>query len=165
MGSKLYRHVFVMIQGGDWCEMLSDFASSVMKGNITFELAHSKTYNKTCVTSKDSDRPAHPFSMARVLVYPSLDSLEAVKGTCDQRRLRSDCANAQSDLSLRWSHKSYTRICRALAQIRFAVHCSNDSVNGWRRLRSDCADEQADLGPLLPACSIYKTPFRLKRIM
>ena len=38
-------------------------------------------YNKTCVTSKDSDQPVHPPSKARVLVYLSLDSLEAVEGT------------------------------------------------------------------------------------
>ena len=45
------------------------------------QLAHNKTYNKTCVTFKDSDQPVHLLSMARVLVYPSLDSLEAVEGT------------------------------------------------------------------------------------
>ena len=39
------------------------------------------------VTSKDSDKPVHPLSTARVPVYPSLHSLEAVKGTCDQRGL------------------------------------------------------------------------------
>ena len=32
----------------------------------------------TCVTSKDSDQPVHLSSIARVLVYPSLDSTEAV---------------------------------------------------------------------------------------
>ena len=36
------------------------------------------------VTSKITDQPVHPSSMARLLVYPSLDSLEAVEGTCDQ---------------------------------------------------------------------------------
>ena len=70
-----------------------------------------KTYNETWVTSKDSDQTVHPRSiarvlvyssyviikdsdqtvhppgMARVLVYSSLDSPEAVEGTCDQRRL------------------------------------------------------------------------------
>ena len=51
------------------------------------EPAHDKTQNKTWVTSKDLDQPVHPPSMARVLVYPSFDSLEAVEGTCDQRRL------------------------------------------------------------------------------
>ena len=48
--------------------------------------AQNKTYNKTCVTSKD--QPVQPTSMTGVLVYTSLDSLEAVDSTCDQRRLR-----------------------------------------------------------------------------
>ena len=39
----------------------------------SLEPAHDdKTYNKTCVTRKDSQQPVHPPSMARVLVYPSL---------------------------------------------------------------------------------------------
>ena len=42
---------------------------------------HDKTYNKTCVTSKDSDHHVHLPSMARVLIYPSSDSLEAVEDT------------------------------------------------------------------------------------
>ena len=53
---------------------------------MMFEPAHDKTY-KTCATNKDSDQPVHLHSMARVLVYPFLDSPEAVKGICDQRRL------------------------------------------------------------------------------
>ena len=44
--------------------------------------------DKCCVTSKDSDQPVHPPSMAKALVYSSLDSLEAVEGTCD--RIDSD---------------------------------------------------------------------------
>ena len=50
------------------------------------------------------------------LIYPSLDSLEAVEGTFDQRILWSDCADVQADQSLRWSHV-YCRFCRALAQL------------------------------------------------
>ena len=73
---------------------------------------------KTCVTSKDSHQPVHPPSITRVLIYPSLDSLEAVKGTCDQRRLWSDCTHAQADLSLRWSLELYCRFCRALPYSR-----------------------------------------------
>ena len=42
----------------------------------TNELAHDKTYNKTCETSKDSDQPVHLLSLAKVLIYLSLDSLE-----------------------------------------------------------------------------------------
>ena len=43
-----------------------------------FELGHDKTYNKTCVTNKNSDQSVHPPSMVGVLVYPSLDNLQAV---------------------------------------------------------------------------------------
>ena len=54
---------------------------------MLFEPAHDKTYNKTFVTSKDSDQSIHSPSMAMVLIYPSLDSLETVEGMCDQQRL------------------------------------------------------------------------------
>ena len=30
------------------------------------EPVHDKTYNKTCVTSKDSDQPAHQHSLVRI---------------------------------------------------------------------------------------------------
>ena len=43
--------------------------------NIIIEPAHDRAYNKTCVTSKDSDQPVHPPSKARVLDYSSLNSL------------------------------------------------------------------------------------------
>ena len=78
------------------------------------------TYKRTRVTSKASDQPVNPSSMARVLIYPSLGSPEAVEGTCYQRRLRSDCADAQADLSLRYSHNSYCRFYHALAHMYFA---------------------------------------------
>ena len=68
------------------------------------------------MTNKDSDQHVHTPCMTRVLVYPSWGSPEAVEGTYEQRRLWSDCADAQADLSLRWSHKSYCRFCHALAR-------------------------------------------------
>ena len=49
--------------------------------------AHDNTYNKICVTSKGADEPVRSHSMPRVLVYPCLDSPDAVEGSCDQRRL------------------------------------------------------------------------------
>ena len=63
--------------------------------------AHNRIYNKTCVTSKESDKPVHPASMP-------LYNQEAVEGTCNQRRLCSDCADAQADLSPRWSAHAET---------------------------------------------------------
>ena len=44
------------------------------------EPAHDNPYNKTSVTSKDSDEPVHSPNMERVLVYSPLNNLEAVEG-------------------------------------------------------------------------------------
>ena len=57
------------------------------------EPGQDKTYNMTCVTSKDSYQLVHLSSMARVFIYPSFDSPEDVDGTWDQQRLGSDCAD------------------------------------------------------------------------
>ena len=40
-----------------------------------------------CVPNNDLDQPVHPPSRAKVRVHPSLDSPDAVEGTCDQQRL------------------------------------------------------------------------------
>ena len=57
------------------------------KGWKLYEAADNKTYNKICMTSRDTDQPVRPLSTARVFIYPSLDSPEAVEGTCDQQSL------------------------------------------------------------------------------
>ena len=62
----------------------SAFHRSVKKLIYLYEPAHDKTYDKTCVTRKDSDQPVHPLSMAVVLIHPSLDNPDAVEGSCDQ---------------------------------------------------------------------------------
>ena len=78
-------------------------------------------------TTKPTIRPVWPAKIQISLythsvwlgfpVYPSLDSLEALEGTCNQQRLCSHCANAQAELCLCWLHKSYCRFCHALAHI------------------------------------------------
>ena len=67
------------------------------------------------MTSKDSNQPVHPPSIARVLVYSSWDSLKIVQGTHKQHRLWSDCTDVQAYLSLYWLHKSCRRFRHALA--------------------------------------------------
>ena len=84
---------------------------------LRYKPAHDKTYNMTRVTSKDPDQRVRPPSMARVLIYPPLDSREAVEGTCDQQRPWSDCMDVQADLCLCWSHNSYCRFCSGLAHM------------------------------------------------
>ena len=58
------------------------------------------------MTSNDSDQPVHPNSMARVLVYPSLNS----PGGCRRHVISED---VQADLC--WLHKSNCRLCHGLA--------------------------------------------------
>ena len=82
------------------------------KGLLKNEPAHDKTYNKTCVTTKDSRSPCTFIQYGR-----GSPLWMAVEGTCDKWSLWSDCADGQADLSLHFLHKSYCRFCRALAQI------------------------------------------------
>ena len=43
--------------------LISNYNPGILE---VYEPVHNKTYNKTCATSKDSDRPAHPRSPIRV---------------------------------------------------------------------------------------------------
>ena len=62
------------------------------------------TYLETCAPSEDSDQPAHSRSLIRIFTERILDRHRCSVSSCGQRRLRSDCADAQADLSLRWTH-------------------------------------------------------------
>ena len=65
-----------------------------------------KMYLRTCAASEDSDQPAHSRSLIRILSGRILDSQGCKVSSCGQRRLWSDCADAQADLSLRLEHIS-----------------------------------------------------------
>ena len=121
--------ITVLFQLSEWLNWQA-LGHIVFVGRNITEPAHDKTYNYTCVTSKDSDQPVHPPSLTRVLFYPSLDSPEAVEDTWDQRRLWADCVDAQADLSLRWSHKSFRRFYHALVRMLFQFS-THPSHNGW----------------------------------
>ena len=88
--------------------------------------------------TKPSLRPVWPAKTQNSLyihqVWQGFSSIplwmKAVWGTCYQRRLWSDSADAQADLSLHWSHKSYCRFCRALDQMScLKFLASNESNN------------------------------------
>ena len=76
------------------------------------------------MTSIDSDQPINLPSMARVPVNPSLDSLEAVDRTCNQRRL---IRLQMHRLSLCWPLKSYSRFYRALARFSTSLDTEDDT--------------------------------------
>ena len=60
-----------------------------------------------CAPSEDSDQPGHPPSLIRVFAVRSMGSPGPKLSSCGQRRLRSDWADAQAYLSLRWAHSHF----------------------------------------------------------
>ena len=123
---------------------------------LIYEPAQDKTYNTTCVNSKDSAQPLHSPSMARDPIYPSLDSPEMVEGTGNQQRQWSDCADAQADLSLHWSHKSYYRFCPVLAII---FYFSTKTCCGYS-LEAPCQGSSIEYHhyitcTTIPQCALY----------
>ena len=61
---------------------------------------------RTCAPSEYSDLPVQSHSWNRIVTVRILDSIGCKVSSCGQRRLWSDCADAQSDQSLRWAHMS-----------------------------------------------------------
>ena len=114
----LYFYVFWMINKYKYIY----FIMNVQNLQIFIENIYDQCMTKPTIRPvwpANSDQPVSPPSKAMVLIYPSLDSLEAAEGTCHHWRLWSDCMDVQADLSLRWSCKSYCRFCRGLAHIMF----------------------------------------------
>ena len=75
-------------------------------GHLSTRAAASENYLRTCAPCEDSDQPAHLRSLIKIFAVRILDGQECKVSSCGQRRLKSDCADAQSDLNLRWAHIS-----------------------------------------------------------
>ena len=66
-----------------------------------------------CAPSEDSDQPGHPPSLIRVFAVRMKKAGVLSYPLSAQRRLWSDCADAQADLSLRWAHCQFVGLsCR-----------------------------------------------------
>ena len=68
------------------------------------EPPHNKTNKIACAPSEDSDQPGHPPSLIRVFAVHMNKALLRSNPLIAQRRLWSDWADAQADLSLRSAH-------------------------------------------------------------
>ena len=62
-----------------------------------------------CAASEDSDQPGHPPSLIRVFAARMKKhwDISYMYTLSAQRRLRSNWADAQADLRLRWAHRSF----------------------------------------------------------
>ena len=74
---------------------------------LSYEPPHDKTNKMTCAPSEDSDKPGHPPSLVRVFSVRMKKVLFLSYPLSAQRRLGSDWADAQADLSLRWAHRHF----------------------------------------------------------
>ena len=63
-----------------------------------------KNQQNYCASNEDSDQPGHPPSLIRVFAVRMKKAWVLSYPLCAQRRLWSDWADAQADLSLRWAH-------------------------------------------------------------
>ena len=69
-----------------------------------FEPPHDKTNKMACAPSEDSDQPGHSPSLIRVFAVRMKKDQGLSYPLSEQRRLWSDWADAQADLSLRRAH-------------------------------------------------------------
>ena len=85
---------------------------------FVYESGHNIFYKIACAPIDDSGKPAHPCSLIRVFARQSLGSQGSQPSSGGQRRLLSDCADAQADLSLRWAHMQSCRKCYVPADMQ-----------------------------------------------
>ena len=81
------------------------------------EPPHVKTNKVACAPNEVSDQPGHPPSLIRVFAVRYMGSLGPKLSSGGQRRLWSDCADVQADLSLRWAHMPFCWICHNAAHL------------------------------------------------
>ena len=98
-------------------KLLKVSISCVRKG-MKNEPPHDKTNKMACVPSEDSDQSGHPPSLIRVLAVRIKKAWVLSYPLSAQRRLWSDWADAQADLSLCLAHMPFCWFCHEVAQIR-----------------------------------------------
>ena len=99
------------------CENSKSILAMFMKLGMlikgTKEITHSiwaatwQNQQSGCVSSEDSDQPGHPPSLISVFAARMKKPWILSYPLSAQRRLSSDWADAQADLSLRWAHTHF----------------------------------------------------------
>ena len=82
---------------------------------IILEPPHDKTNKMACAPSEDSNQTGHSHSLIRVFAVHMKKAWALSYPLSAQRRLWSDWADAQIDLSLRWAHMPFCWFCHEAA--------------------------------------------------
>ena len=78
-----------------------------------------------CAPSEDSDQPGHPPNLIRIFAVCMKKAWVLSYPMSTQRRLWSDWADAQADLSLRWAHMLFCWFCHEAAPMSDADQAEN----------------------------------------
>ena len=79
-----------------------------------------------CAPSKDSDQPGHPPSLISVFAVRMKKAWILSYPLSGQRRLWSDWADAQADLSLRWAHTHFAGFIESWFTCRMDIWYSSN---------------------------------------
>ena len=92
--------------------------------------------NKMTAPNEDSDQPGHPPSLIRVFPVRMKKAWVLSYPLSTQRRLWSDWADAQVDLSLCWTHRVFCLFCRAAAQMSLSLRKSWKAIMSYILFRN-----------------------------
>ena len=122
-----------------------DFATLLRDKTNTIRAASWQNRQCGCVPSENSDQPGHPPTLITVLDVRMKKALVLSYPLSAQRRLWSDWADAQADLSLRFAHThfvgfvtrrliiNYVRTGREYC-LQIGIDCANGSLSLMNRL-------------------------------
>ena len=96
-----------------------------------FEPPHDKTNKMACAPSEDSDQPGHLRSLIRIFAGRMKKPWVLIYPLSAQRRLWSDWADAQTNLSLRWAHTHFVGF-----DMRQLILSANTLTNGTEHARN-----------------------------
>ena len=96
-----------------------------------FEPHHDKTNRMACAPSEDSDQPGHPPSLIRIFAVRLKKARIRNYPLSAQRRLWSNWADAQADLSFRWAHMPFCWFCHDAAHFLVNALCHLPFTNSY----------------------------------
>ena len=86
-------------------------------GTNIYEPSYDQINKIACAPSEDSDQTGHPPSLIRVFAVRMKKACVFSYPLNAQRRLWSDWADAQADLSLRWAPMPFCWFCHEVGHI------------------------------------------------
>ena len=105
--SHALHHALINICDAIITTHLLDRYSTLFLKTCRNEPPHDKTNTMNFAPSEDSDQPGHSPSLIRVFAVRMKIAWVLSYPLNAQRRLSSDWADAQADLSLRWAHSHF----------------------------------------------------------